>query len=245
MATPKVKKVKTVVGLVTLLEVSGAWLDEYGDLARERGCNGVQWYMDAESGRSCDPLRPLADLLTFLRIRSSRPVDDSALTEMRELKFLDATTRARNDLDLRVVDRLSLLMIDDRKTLALPDGHALKTVELYRSTRDLDYFEQAAGIKQLQLENKSTTVMDCRAELRELERLRVVKGVVTSLSGMVAPDLRFLSFDRVGGGELDLADLSGCPRLRQVSLNPREPLTVRNAGGMSGDLIANELVTIA
>lgn len=242
----RVRKTRTAVGLVTVLEVSGAWQDEWVQLARDRGCDGVQWYMDGDSGRTCDPLLALADALVFVRVRASRTaVDDGALAGMPGLRFVDATTRARNELDLTGTSRLSVLMVDDREGLDFTRGDALRTAELYCNKRDLDFFEGAERLKSLQLESRPATVVDFTARLPGLERLRLAKGSVSTFQGLVAPRLQVLSLDRVGGGELDLADLAGSPGLRQVSITPREPLVVRSAGSLSCNLITNDAVTIA
>jgi hypothetical protein len=238
----RIKKTKTVVGLVVMLEVVGSWRDEYVALAQERGCNGVQWYMNKDSGSNCDPLAALADSLTFVRVRSARPIDDGALASMSGLRFIDATTRAKNRLDLSGAVRLSTLMIDDRKGLEFARGDALRTVELYYNTRHISFFEGADHLESLQLESRLATVVNCTGDMSGLKRLRLIKGVVSSLAGLRAPNLQFLSLDRVGGAELDLADLAECPSLRQVSITPRETVVLRNVESFTGDLMMNDHV---
>jgi hypothetical protein len=154
-------------------------------------------------------------------------MDDSAISEFRDLRFLSAMTRARNPLDLSPLRALEILYIDDRdglRGLGLP---ALKLASVYRSRRNLADFADALALESLTLEGRKSDVVHVHGEHPRLKVLRIAGAQVSSVEGLDVPNLGNLYLESGRSPqEVDLAPLRTLPKLQVLVV--KGPRAVRN-----------------
>jgi hypothetical protein len=159
--------------------------------------------------------------LKDLSVISRRPVEDSALAQLRNLSRLAALTRATNPLDLSGLHRLAKIEIDDRDGLAGLGHRTLLNASIFGNQRHLADFAGAVALENVKMEGGPQEGVALRAELPNLRRLMVSDGGVQSFDGLVAPKLEWL---QVGDdrkpvyGVFDLAPLASCRELQRVTL---------------------------
>jgi hypothetical protein len=230
----------TVIGPVRLLDVEGEWLDEYSERFLSKGCNGVTWSPPDRVGVNCKPIVRLEQRLDFIRIRAAKRMDDEDLAGLTRLRFLDATTLARNDLDLSSLTQLEILLIDDRQGLTGLTSPVLRGLTLYKTTRALGSLQSLPRLEKVHFESPRRHEHDLGASMPALQHLRIVGGRVSSLSALNAPSLEVLTIEGVEGGvELDLAPLAALGQLTHFSIDARTPMSLRNAGQLKDVMRVN------
>lgn len=218
---------ETAIGHVRLLAVEGPWTEACTDRFAMEACDGVVWYPPKRAGQDCRPFVEVADRLRMLQINAAGRVDDSAIADLTSLEFVDARTSGKNDLDLRRLNALRHLSIDDRPGLAGIDPNKLLTIELWATRRHLYEFGQGSALQQLELELEKSHALRMRASLPNLRLLRIAKGRVIDLAGLDAPALETLVLDAQSGPDvLDLAPLAELSSLRHLTV--RGPIRLEN-----------------
>ena len=231
----RIKTEKTAIGSVKMLQVQGDWRSEYLDRALDSACNGVQWHTDGGRDVSCDPLLPLAGNLVFLRVRSRKRMNDSAIEEFEQLKFLSATTRAKNPLDLERLGRLHNLLVDDRVGLNRLNHAHLQAATVYFNSRSLSFFEACPQIEAIQLESRPDQPVELTARLTNLKSLRISGGHVVSLEGLEAPNIEVISLDRLAAtSSINIAPLASAGHLRHFSITGKAAVALSGLDAISG-----------
>lgn len=221
-----IKDKRTLTGPSKVLSLTGKWTPEAYETYREKGCDGVEWLPEGEE-KSCEPLLHLASGLSFLTVRSRSPMSDGVLSELPDLRFLDAMTRGKDPLDFNRCSSLIHVGIDDRADVSGLTGAALKYVTLNYTRRPLSFLDEAPNLVALKMEMAGKQTLDFSADLPALEELAIIKGTLLAFSGLHAPRLRVLDIDGVETrGLLDLSPLALMPELRHVTITGKTPTEI-------------------
>lgn len=224
------RTVKTVIGRISLIELDGPITSEVITRISQGGLNGLQWNAP-ENARNCDQLATLPqDKLLFLRIRGRKIVDDSALSHLQSLRYMDVLTRSTSPLDLSGMLSLHTIMVDDRIGLTLPAAtESLRHLELmrsYRPTTDLGVF---LGLEKMVIESRKGTLVSIAGTYPKLRALWLRRGSVARDITLNAQSLTHLSMDQLEPSTIDVAGLRTCPRLQQLSVRSKVPVTLVNS----------------